>query len=70
MFDWEHGTPQHAMQRNRASSYGEGKSHMFSRVVAGTWGIYSCYGGKGHLKLAFVQQSEDSCLVMMDSSGS
>ena len=24
-FDWEHGTPQHAMQGNPASSHGEGE---------------------------------------------
>ena len=70
VFDWEHGTPQHEMQGNRASSCGEGKSHEFSRVAAGTWYIFSSYGGDGHLKLGFVQQSLDSCLVMMDTSGS
>ena len=25
VFDWEHGTPQHEMQGNRASSCGEGE---------------------------------------------
>ena len=25
LFDWEHGTPQHEMQRKRASSCGEGE---------------------------------------------
>ena len=24
------------------------KSHGFSRVAAGTWGIFSSYGGDGH----------------------
>ena len=47
-----------------------GKSHEFSRVVAGTWCIFSSYGGDGHLKLRFVQRSQDSCLVMTDTSGS
>ena len=47
-----------------------GKSHEFSRVVAGTWCIFSSYGGDGHLKLEFVQQRQDSCLVMTDTSGS
>ena len=28
-----------------------GKSHEFSRVAAGTWGIFSSYGGDGHFKL-------------------
>ena len=46
-----------------------GKSHEFSRVAAGTWCIFSSYGGDGHLKLGFVQRSQDSCLVFTDSSG-
>ena len=70
VFDWEHGTPQHEMQGNRASSCGEGKSHEFSRVAAGTWCIFSSYGGDGHLKLGFVQRTQDSGLVMTDTSGS
>ena len=45
-----------------------GKSHEFSRVAAGTSFIFSSYGGDGHLKLGFVQRSQDSCLVMMDTS--
>ena len=45
-----------------------GKYHEFSRVAAGTWCIFSSYGGDGHLKLGFVQQSQDSFLVMMDTS--
>ena len=32
-----------------------GKSHGFSRVAAGTWGIISSYGGDVHSKLEFVQ---------------
>ena len=47
-----------------------GKSHEFSRVVAGTWCIFTSYGGDGHLKLGFVQRRQDSCLVMTDSTGS
>ena len=47
-----------------------GKSHEFSRVAAGTWCIFSSYGGDGHFKLGFVQRSQDSCLVMTDTSGS
>ena len=35
---------------------GMGKSHGFSRVAAGTWGILSSYGGDIHLKLGFVQR--------------
>ena len=44
------------------------KSHEFSRVAAGTWCIFSSYGGDGHLKLAFVQQRQDYCLFIMDIS--
>ena len=40
MFDWENAIALHAMQGNRVSSCGEGKSHGFSRVVAGT-SVYS-----------------------------
>ena len=25
-----------------------GKSHGFSRVAVGTWGMFSCYGGGSH----------------------
>ena len=46
------------------------KSHEYSRVAAGTWCIFSSYGGDAHLKLGIVQRSQDSCLVMTDTSGS
>ena len=68
MFDWENVTALHAMQGNRASSLGEGMSHGISRVAAGTWGIISSYSVDGHSKLHFVQRSQDSCLVMTDTS--
>ena len=45
------------------------KSHEFSRVAMGSWGIFSSYGGDGRSKLEFAQRSEDSCLVTMDTSG-
>ena len=45
MFDWENAIALHAMQRNWASSRGEGKSHGISRVAEGTWAIFSSYGG-------------------------
>ena len=32
------------------------KSHEFSRIGAGTWGIFSSYGGDGHLKLSFFSE--------------
>ena len=47
MFDWEHGSALHAMQGDQASSLG-GKCDDFSRLVAGTWGTFSSYGGDGH----------------------
>ena len=31
-----------------------GKSHAFSRVAAGTWGILSSYDGDAHSKREFV----------------
>ena len=45
------------------------KSHGFSRVAAGIWGIFSSYSGDGHSKIEFVQQHKDSCLIKMESSG-
>ena len=69
MFDGEHGIALHAMQGNRASSRGEGNSHCFSRVAAGTWGIFLNYGWDDPSKLVFVQRCQDSCLVMRDTSG-
>ena len=47
-----------------------GKSPEFSRIAAGTWCIFPSYGGNGHLKLGFVPQRQDSCLVRTDTSGS
>ena len=47
-----------------------GKCHEFSRVAAGTWCTLSNYAGDGHLKLGFVQRTQDSCLIMTDTSGS
>ena len=46
-----------------------GMCHGISRVAAGTWGIFSSYSWDGHSKLHFVQGSQDSCLVMTDTSG-
>ena len=33
-----------------------GKSHEFSRVSAGTWGIFSSYDGDAHSKREFVSE--------------
>ena len=46
-----------------------GKSHGFSRVTAGTWSLFSSYGGDVHSKLEFVQWSQDTWLGMRDNSG-
>ena len=54
MFDWENAVALHAMQGNWASSRSEGKSHGFSRVAAGTWGIFSSYDGDAHSQREFV----------------
>ena len=32
------------------------KSHGFSRVAAGTWGIFSSYDGDAHSKREFVSE--------------
>ena len=70
VFDWEHRTPQHEMQGIGPHLAARGESHEFSRGAAGTWCIFSSYGGDGHLKLGFVPRNQDSCLVMTDTSGS
>ena len=36
--------------------------------MAGTWGIFSSYGGDDPSKLVFVQRCQDSCLVRRDTS--
>ena len=47
----------------------KGKSHGFSRVAAGSWGIFSTYSGDGPSKLMFLQRLQDSCLLTRDTSG-
>ena len=54
MFDLENAIALHAMQGNRASSRGGGKSHGFPRVAAATWGVFSSYDGDAHSKREFV----------------
>ena len=54
MFDWENTIALNAMPGNRASSRGEGESHGFPRVAAGTWGTFSSYDGDAHSKREFV----------------
>ena len=48
LFDWEQGIAMHAMQGNGPHLSASGKSHGFSRVAVGTWGIFSSYGGRSH----------------------
>ena len=69
MFSWEYDIVLHEMQGNQASSPSEGYVSRISRVVAGTWGIFSSNSGDGHSKLHFFQGSQDSCVVMRDTSG-
>ena len=47
-----------------------GKSHVFSRVAAGTWVIFSSYERNAHSKREFAQWSQDTCLDMTDTSWS
>ena len=54
MFDSENAIALHAKQWNPASSRGEGKSHGFSRVPPGSWGIFSSYAGDANSKREFV----------------
>ena len=70
MFDWANAIALNAMQGNRASPRGDGKSHGFSRFAAVTWIIFSSNGGDVHSKIEFVQLSQDTCLGMTDTSGS
>ena len=46
-----------------------GMTYIFFPVVAGTWGIFSRYGRDGPSKLVFVQQHQDSCLVLRETLG-
>ena len=46
-----------------------GMSHGISRVAVRTWGIFSSYSEDGHSKLHFVQRTQDTYLVRMDTSG-
>ena len=46
----------------------KGKSFGFSRVVVGTWRMFSSYGGDGPSKIMFVQRHQDTCPFMRDTS--
>ena len=68
MFDGEHGIALHAIEGNQSSSYGEWEVSCISRVVAGTWGTFSSYGGDGHSKPVFDQRHQDSRIVTRNPS--
>ena len=70
MFDGEHRIDLHEKKGGIGPHLvAKGSSHGFSQVAAGTWGIFSSYGRDDPSKLLFVQQCQDSCLVMRDTSG-
>ena len=68
MFDGEHEITRHEMQGNHDSYSAKGKSHGFSRVAMGTWGIFSSYCGDGLSKLVFAQRHQYYCLGTRDTS--
>ena len=70
VFDCERGTRSMECRGIGAHLAAWEKSHVFSRIAAGTWCIFSSYVGDGHLKLGFVPRSQDSWLVMTDTLGS
>ena len=69
MFDWDNAIALMQCRGIRPHLVARGKSHGFSRVAAGTWGIFSSYGGDVNSILGFVQRSQDTCLGMRDTSG-
>ena len=56
MFDGEHGIAVHQCWGIGPHLTARVKSHGFSHVAVGTWGIYSSYGGDGHSKVMFLQR--------------
>ena len=42
---------------------------FFSRIAAGTWYIFSCYGRDDPSQLLFVQRRQESSILMKDTSG-
>ena len=48
LFDWEQGSALHAMQGIGPHLSVSGKSDGFSRVSAGSWDMFSSYGGGRH----------------------
>ena len=54
VFNWEKAIALDTMQGIGPHHAWSGKSHGFSRVAAGTWGIFSSYDGDAHSKREFV----------------
>ena len=69
MFDWKYAIALHQCRIIEPHFTARGMSHTISRVAAGTWGIFASYSGDGHSKHHFVQRSQDSWVVMRDTSG-
>ena len=55
MFDWENASALTQCRGIGPHLTERGKSHGFSLVAGGTWGIFSIYGVDVHSKLEFVQ---------------
>ena len=68
-FDSEYVIALQAMQGNRASSPGEGDVSWDFSSCGRNLGIFASSSRDGHSKLHFVQRSQDSCVVMRDTSG-
>ena len=69
VFDWEMGLLCIQCRGIEPHFPARVMSHTISRVAARTWGICVSYSGDGHSKLDFVQRSQDTCVVMRDTSG-
>ena len=68
MFDWEHGIALHTMQGNRTSSLGEREVSWVFSSCGRNLGYILELRRNGHSKLEFFQGSQDSCIVMIDTS--
>ena len=53
MFDWENAIGCMQCRGSGPHLAARGKSHVFYRVAAGPWGIFSSYDGDIHFKLEF-----------------
>ena len=54
VFEWENSIALHAVRGIRPHLVVRVKSHGFSRVASGTWGIFSSFDGDVHSKREFV----------------